>query len=141
MAKPKSVEKKEEAVAAAPTVEIQQEYKSALTPIIQAKQEYEFEEQRAADRRKLKGVFRDLEVKGGVLKFAFKKWKGDDICFYELHDGQEYELPVAVVKHLNNLCYHEDSYSKDLISADGRPMKNPNSKKITRFSFQSSEYN
>lgn len=116
----------------------------SVSPIAQIvnsqKTAYEFEEQRLADKRKVKGVFRDLEVKGGVLKFAFKKWKGDDIVPYELHDGQEYELPLGVVKHLNNLCYHEDSYSKELISADGRPFKNPHPKKVSRFSFQSSDF-
>ncbi len=101
---------------------------------------YAWAEQRAADQKKVKGIFRDLEVKGGRLQFAFKKWQGEDIQNYDLRDGQEYELPMGVIKHLNNLHYTEDSYSKDLLSADGVPVKNPNPKKVTRFSFQPKEF-
>jgi hypothetical protein len=101
---------------------------------------YAFADEREHDREMLKGVFRDLEVKGGVVKFVYKKWPGDDIKWYELHDGQEYELPRGVVKHLNNLHYVEDSYCADVITPDGRPTKNANPKKVTRFSFLSSEY-
>jgi len=144
MAKAKKVEevaqepeiKKEETAVAV----MEQPKPSPIAAVIQAEKPYEFEAQRQADRRKVKGIFRDLEVKGGVIKFAFKKWKGDDIVPYELHDGQEYELPLGVVKHLNNLCHYEDSFSKDLLSATGHPMKNPNPKKVSRFSFQATEY-
>lgn len=101
---------------------------------------YAWEAQRAADWKKVKGIFRDLEVKGGRLQFAYKKWQGEDIQNYDLHDGQEYELPMGVVRHLNNIHYTEDSYSKDLMTVDGRPMKNPNPKKISRFSFQPKDF-
>jgi len=99
-----------------------------------------FDAERKADAKKIKGIFRDLEVKGGTLNFFFKKWPGDEIMPYSLTDGQEYDLPVGVIKHLNNIHYIEDSYSKDLITTDGRPMKNPNPKKVSRFSFTASEY-
>jgi hypothetical protein len=99
-----------------------------------------FENERKADSRKVKGVFRDLEVKGGTLKFYFKKWPGEEIMPYELTDGCEYELPVGVIKHLNNVHYIEDAYSKDLITNSGQPMKNPNPKRVSRFSFTASEF-
>lgn len=100
-----------------------------------------FEEQRLSDARLIKGIFQDNEVKNGSLHFFFHKWKGDPISEYKLVDGQEYELPLAVVKHLNSGCYYtKDEYIPGLSDAFGRPLKNPNPKKIHRFSFKVSEY-
>ncbi len=100
------------------------------------------EKMRIEEARLVKGVFQDNEVKGGTLKFPFKKYKGDKIVTYSLTDGCEYELPLSVVRHLNSNCaYTEDVYQNGLLTADGKPMKNPNAKKKHRFNFKISEYN
>jgi len=97
-----------------------------------------FEQMRKEDARLVKGIFQDNEVKGGKVEFFFKKWKGDNIQRYNLEDGLEYELPLAVVKHLNSNCYYqEDCY---IHGFDGKPVKNIASKKKHRFSFKISEY-
>lgn len=96
----------------------------------------EFERRRKEDSRMIKGIFQDHEVKGGTVQFPFRKWKGDPVEMYSLTDGQEYELPLAVVKHLNsNCCYEEHSY---LMDSGGKPMLT--GKKINRFSFKTAEY-
>ena len=91
---------------------------------------------------KIKGVFQDNELKGGSIKFAFRKFPQDQIQDYHLFDGQEYELPLAVVKHLNSGCFYaQDAYVQGgLLGHDGRPMKNPHAKKFHRFSFKVSGY-
>ncbi len=100
-----------------------------------------FEKERIADSKLIKGVFQDNEIKGGTIRFPFKKWPGDKIEIYQLTDGCEYELPLAVVKHLNSNCYYqEDAYANGLVTADGKPLKNTNPKKKHRFSFKTSEY-
>jgi len=99
------------------------------------------EKQRQEESRLVKGVFQDSEVRGGSVTFPFKKFKGDEIKMYSFVDGQEYEVPLAVVKHMNSGCFYEqDSYCKDLVTANGFPMKNPNPKRFHRFSFKVSEY-
>ena len=103
--------------------------------------DYRFEKERQEDARIVKGVFQDNEIKGGSITFPFKKWKGDKIEIYRLIDGQEYELPLGVVKHLNSNCfYQEDAYANGLVTPDGKPLKNPNPKKKHRFSFKVAEY-
>lgn len=102
---------------------------------------YKFEKQRQEESRLIKGIFQDNELKGGTLKFPFKKFQGDQIVTYNLTDGQEYDLPLSVVKHLNSNCfYSEDLYVTGLVTPDGKPIKNPNPKKKHRFSFKISEY-
>lgn len=104
--------------------------------------EYRWEQQRKEESRLIKGVFQDHEKKGGSVSFFFKKFKGDPIKQYDLVDGHEYELPLSVVKHLNsNCCYMQDSYLDGLSDPMGRPLKNPNPKKVHRFSFKPLEYN
>lgn len=103
--------------------------------------DYKFEKQRVEESRLVKGIFQDNEVKGGFIKFPFKKFKGDPIEIYELKDGCEYEVPLSVVKHLNSNCFYmEDVYVNGLLNPDGSAMKNPNPKKKHRFTFKISEY-
>ena len=97
---------------------------------------YRFEEERKADSKKVKGIFQYHELHGGTLSFCFKKWKGDTLQHYTLVDGQEYELPLGVVRHLNSDCSTEEhSY---LLGPDGKHIKT--GRKIPRFSFKSREY-
>lgn len=99
------------------------------------------EQMRKEESRLVKGIFQDNEVKGGTLKFPFKKYKGDHIITYSLTDGQEYELPLMVVRHINSNCaYVENTYLNGLVTADGKPMLNPNPKKKHRFNFKVSEF-
>jgi hypothetical protein len=103
---------------------------------------YKFEKQRVEESRLVKGIFQDNEVKGGTVKFSFKKFKGDPIQTYAFTDGCEYEIPLAVVKHLNSGCFYmEDVFVNGLLSAEGTAMKNPNPKKKHRFTFKTAEYN
>jgi hypothetical protein len=75
------------------------------------KNEDKWEDQRIRESRLVKGRFQCHEAKGGSIEFVFKKFKGDKVQKYKLRDGGEYELPISVVKHLNEDCnypvYHE----------------------------------
>ncbi|MGD2065710.1 MAG: hypothetical protein PVI43_00890 [Candidatus Bathyarchaeota archaeon] len=95
------------------------------------------EEMRQEDARKVKGIFRCLQPAGGNVEFYFRKWKGDPIEKYTLHDGQEYELPISVVKHLNEQCYEEDKAY--LLDANGEKIRGAGKKRY-RFSFTVSNY-
>ncbi len=97
---------------------------------------YRWEKERLEDKRLVKGTFQDNELKGGKITFPFKKYKGDDVVHYTLQDGQEYELPLGVVKHLNNGCaYITHSF---ILDKNGQHMKNP--LKTHRFSFKAAEF-
>ncbi len=94
------------------------------------------EKLRLEESKLVKGVFQDNELKGGKITFPFKKYKEDPIVQYTFEDGKEYEVPLAVVRHLNRDCAYETHHH--LLDANGLPMKG--SKKTHRFSFKNAEF-
>jgi len=42
--------------------------------------------------------------KGGKLEFTFRKYKEDPYRTYSLQDGMIYDLPMAVINHINEDC-------------------------------------
>jgi hypothetical protein len=87
-------------------------------------------------REKVKGMFKFYEVPGGTLSFVFKEHKGDQIEKYTMVDGQVYEVPLGVAKHLNkNGWYPVHNYKQD---DSGTHMRI--GEKVHRFGFQSLDF-
>ena len=57
--------------------------------------------QQEIESKLVRGKFVFHECPGGVMNFPFRKFKGDKIVTYSMKDGQVYEIPLAVAKHLN----------------------------------------
>lgn len=93
--------------------------------------------QRDRDRKKVKGIFRNYETKGGVIKFPIKLYKEDPVETYTLKDGEVYTLPLGVAKHLEKRCYRRKK--KFLVDEAGNP-RVVNGDKVKRFGFQSLEF-
>lgn len=97
----------------------------------------ELRRRRDRDRQMVKGTFYYHECPGGKLEFVFKKYEGDSIMKYELWDGQMYELPLGVAKHLNqNVNYQVHTYQ---LGPDGK-YSSKIGKRVKRCSFQSLDY-
>jgi len=58
------------------------------------------EQLRERDNEIVRGMFRFDEVPGGTLIFSYRKYKKDPIRNYSLIDGNTYEIPRGVAKHL-----------------------------------------
>jgi len=66
------------------------------------------------DARIVKGMFKCNEQQGGMLTFHFRKYKEIPIKTYTFFDGQIYEIPYMVAKHINNNCWYPiHKYLKD----------------------------
>ncbi len=50
----------------------------------------------------VKGKFEFLDAQGGWIDFNYKMFPGDPIVRYHLEHGEICELPMGIVKHLNN---------------------------------------
>lgn len=99
---------------------------------ISYKHEYE------KDQVKVKGKFIFHEVPGGGLSFTYRKWPQEKPKNYTLKDGEIYEIPLGVAKHLNKNCWYPqyefargDQGTQDLQRVG---------QKIRRMSFQSLEF-
>lgn len=53
------------------------------------------------DHKMVRGRFKFHEVPGSFLKFVYTKYRGDKTTPYIMQDGQVYEVPYMVAKHLN----------------------------------------
>lgn len=97
----------------------------------------EFKKIRERDHRKVRGVFRCFEPRGGSFSFTFKKYRGDEVLKYTMTDGETYEVPMMVAHHLNkNCCYPVHSH---VLDANGQPIVDQ-SRKVHRCSFESLEF-
>lgn len=93
--------------------------------------------QRDKDREKVKGIFRFYELPGGKLEFSFRKYKEDPIENYSFIDGQVYEVPLGVAKHLNTSGrYPIHAFTQ---TEDGKPSMKIG-QKIARYGFESLEF-
>jgi len=89
------------------------------------------------DREKVKGIFRFYECPGGMLSFSFRAYKWDPVQTYRLTDGESYDLPLGVAKHLNKNGWYPKHHF--LLDEAGKPHMKIGQKK-RRFGFQSMEF-
>lgn len=59
------------------------------------------ENARKEDAKLVKGIFKNLEVPGGDLKFSYRRHKGENPRIYHFEDGETYEIPLGVARHIN----------------------------------------
>lgn len=106
----------------------EEEKKKALELIEKAKDE---------DSQIVKGIFKNLECPGGDLMFAYHAYKGEPTRVYHFIDGQEYEVPKGVAKHINKQCKYKKS--KYLVDKDGNKVITDD-RPIERYQFVSTEF-
>lgn len=92
---------------------------------------------RDRDAELVRGIFINHETPNGMAEFALRLYPGDPIVKYQLFDGQMYELPLGVAKHLNQSCSYK--VHKYQLGPDGNYTQNVG-KRVRRFSFQSLDY-
>ena len=104
------------------------------------------------DAEKVTGIFENKENPRGVVEFSFCAYPGDENVVYHLFDGERYELPRGVARHLNTNCYYpEYKYMDGQMgtmgvrggAADGRlgaQQVMQTMRKVHRYSFKSLEF-
>ena len=95
------------------------------------------EAMRKKDNKIVKGVFRCFEPRGGNMTFSFKKYAGDEVLHYNMTDGDTYEIPLMVAKHLNNNCWYPKH--THVLDANGKASVEIG-KKVHRCTFESLEF-
>lgn len=117
---------------------VEQEPKD-LTNKRPSKEPKDLKDERARDRETVRGIFRFHEVPGGTICFVYKKYKGDPVEKFTMVDGQVYNIPLGVAKHLNKNCWYPvHDYQMDDFGKFTNEYRV--SKKVRRVSFQSLEF-
>ena len=98
-----------------------------------SKQKAAMEAKRKEDRALVKGRFRNIESPGSQLIFNYNMDK------YTMQDGEIYEVPLEVARHLNNCYYKVHEHAIDP-TADGFKPTGKAGRKVDRFAFESLVY-
>lgn len=96
---------------------------------------------RAEERKLVRGIFRFHEVPGGIMEFMYRKYKGDPLEKFSMKDGEVYEVPLGVARHLNTNCWypvygHNDKAQVEVAGSAAMSIK----EKVRRCSFQSLDF-
>ena len=109
-------------------------------PLAMDKKSIEYRQ--AKNRTMVTGIFKDFEVKNGILSFSYgPEFKGDRTETYHLTDGERYTIPYGVAWHLNNRCYYQELEhrpNEEFINGVNPYQNSGNtrvSKKVHRFGF------
>jgi len=98
----------------------------------------EIEKMRKDANKMVKGVFRCHEPRGGSVTLVWREYKGDPMRRWTFQDGQEYEIPKGLAKHLNSNCkYYKHSH---ILGPDGNPLVDQKGKEVSRMNFESLEF-
>ena len=66
------------------------------------KMEEKVKQMRKEHEKPVKGMFEFLDAQGGWLDFCYRIFKDDPLYTFHLTHGEICELPMGIVKHLNN---------------------------------------
>ncbi len=71
-------------------------------------------ENRARDDKMVKGMFEFIDAQGGFLEFAHRIYPGETIKMIKLIHGEICDLPMGIVRHLNNTRKKVRRYNLEL---------------------------
>jgi hypothetical protein len=69
---------------------------------------------RIEDDKVITGMFEFLDAQGGWLDFSYRKYPGEPIQMIKMIHGEICDLPMGIVKHLNNTRKKVRRYSLEI---------------------------
>lgn len=67
------------------------------------------------------GMFEFLDAQGGWLEFCYRKYPGESLQIIKLIHGEICDLPMGIIKHLNNTKKKIRRYNMELPENGQRP--------------------
>ena len=107
---------------------------------------------RDRDAELVTGIFKNNEAPGQSTTFRYKAYKGDDYKEWFFEDGEKYQIPRGIARHLNTACYTKEykhlpneagTFGIRAAVKDGSPARNEqlmSERKVYRYSFLSLEF-
>src|ERR1700678_3470854 len=104
-------------------MEIREINKKARNTLPPAEREARVKEMRKEDDKIRKGMFEFLDAQGGWLEFAYRKYPGEPIQMIKMIHGEICDLPMGIIKHLNNTKRKVRRYSMELTPDGRKPLR------------------
>lgn len=83
-------------------MEVRELNKRQKNTLPQAERDELVKKMRKEDDKIVTGMFEFLDAQGGWLEFAYRKYPGEPIQMIKMIHGEICDLPMGIVKHLNN---------------------------------------
>jgi hypothetical protein len=110
--------------------EVKKKMKNSLPP---SEREELVKKSRAADDKLKKGMFEFLDAQGGWFEFAYRKYPGESIQIIKLIHGEICDMPMGIVKHLNNTKRKVRRYNLEIPTVGGKPPRSFDTVSRVRF--------
>ena len=110
-----------------------QKYKK-LSEAQRAESEEKIKKMRKEGEKLVKGMFEFLDAMGGWLDFSYRFFPGEPIRVVRINHGEIVDLPMILVKHLNNVWKKVRTMPKEM-TEDGRFKGAPYVERISRTRF------
>ena len=91
--------------------EISKKPKNSLPP---GERDELLKKMRKEDDKLVTGMFEFLDAQGGWLEFTYRKYPGEPIQIIKMIHGEICDLPMGIVKHLNNTKKKVRRYNMEL---------------------------
>lgn len=92
------------------------------------------EKMRKEGEKLVKGMFEFIDAQGGWLDFSYRFFPGEPCRTVRIHHGEIVDLPMILVKHLNNVWKKVRTMPKEM-TEDGRFKDKPYVDRISRTRF------
>jgi hypothetical protein len=99
-----------------------------------SKAKEKMEKQRKEGEKTVKGMFEFLDAQGGWLDFSYRFFPGEPIRTVRINHGEIVDLPMILVKHLNNIWKKVRAPSMEM-GESGKVKAVPYVQKISRTRF------
>lgn len=83
-------------------MEIKEFHKKNINKLPPEEMDSLIKKQRKEHDKLCKGMFEFIDAQGGYLEFTYRWFRGDPLITIKLTHGEICELPMGIVKHLNN---------------------------------------
>lgn len=97
--------------------EISKKLKNSLPP---QEREDLIKKKRKEDDKMVNGMFEFIDAQGGWIEFSYRIYPGEPIQIIKLIHGEICDLPMGIVKHLNNTKRKVRRYNMELPSNGGK---------------------
>jgi hypothetical protein len=95
-------------------MEVRELHKKQKNSLPAAERDELVKKMRKEDDKVRTGMFEFLDAQGGWLEFSYRKYPGEPIQMIKLIHGETCDLPMGVIKHLNNTKRKIRRYSMEL---------------------------
>ena len=102
-------------------MEVRELNKKSRNTLPQQERDELVKKMRKEDDKIRTGMFEFLDAQGGWLEFAYRKYPGEPIQMIKLIHGEICDLPMGLIKHLNNTKKKVRRYDM-MLSPDGKKM-------------------